>query len=304
MRRTLPPVGRDRPASTVRYGYPVGNIDGEMYVRTYYSGADARFEIDGVPVDEICGISWQVAEPVQSHFGYASYTRLAVSRGARMVNGQIHLNFTDPTYLLHLLSRIREGKTPDAVRDTVVPALEAESSGGKKTSQVFGYVGDVLAGTLTPDSAARALTEYGRPDLSTQFDSTLLTGKPDPEMIRAFRQSLWGQGNDPKSSSVKNPYTPANPARGPRYGGRVGGFTLRVIYGEPESEAIYSASDLEGLDALFRRAPSFPSVDQQGRQLGAVVLFTGMEFMGEGTEVSESGDPVRCVYPFTATDLG
>jgi hypothetical protein len=102
-------------------------------------------------------------------------------------------------------------------------------------------------------------------------------GKPNPGAIQAFRDALWGR----KGAKSDLYLTEKEATYKPRFDGGEDGFKLRMIFGEP----------------------NYQDIDQTGRRLGAVVLISGVEIMGESIEVTENGEPVRVAYDFLAADV-
>lgn len=265
---TVSPVGRDRSALQYR-------VVDEYTWRSYYSGADVRFEIEGIPIDEVAGISYKIVEPVRPHFGYASYVRLKTSRGSRTVQGQIVFNFKDPADLYYLLDKIKTGETPDSF---------IVNKPNKKDEATVNLVELIKKGQLSLEDAKKVITKTGtstNPNLNTLF-----TNKPDVEIIDAFKNRIWGITSETKTEVNLGP---SNSYRETRYSSKYNGFSLRMIYGEPDSNnGIYS---------------QMPSIDKSRRQIGAVKLIKGVEITSEYQEISETGEPVRTIYEFVAADV-
>lgn len=231
--------------------------------RSYFSGSDCRFEINGIPVDDIAQIGYNLVEPVKFHYGYARRTRARASRGQRLVSGQIFFNFRDPSEIYYLLDTVKKNLTADSL-----------GQDPKARQDVLNQI----AGTKGNTKRARELITSTQ-GFSTVADSLRTTNaKPDRAKIEEFRNAMWGvQG-------ATDPYGSASPALNPRLDSVYDGFNLRIIFGEPDLQ-------------------NPRSNDASGRQLGAVVLIAGVELTGESFEITETGEPVRLGYQFIAADV-
>jgi hypothetical protein len=297
------PIGRDISSQQ-------GRVIDAFTWRSYYSGADVRFEFDDIPVDDVCGISWKLIEPTKFHYGYASRFRLRSSKGTRMVSGQLMMNYRDPLSFHALLQAIRQKARPGSFAAT--------------PSDIAVLGATVGSGKITPAQAARQIAPGGRGSSLTGLtpESPATTARPDPERLRAYRDALWGtgNGNDPLYKDRKAAMPPdglteeeiletqrdpdllraetqmgigllgngqdiTGTGRAARFRTGPDGFNIRMIFGEPGQFAYQARSD------------------QAGRQVGAVQLLKGVEIMSSGTEISETGDPIRTVYEFVAADV-
>lgn len=242
--------------------------------RSYYSGSDVRFEFDGIPIDEICGLSYRVTELVVPHYGYASYTRLGVSRGVRSVQGSILFNFRDPAQLRYLLRVIANNEGPDVASPSLI-RRDSITQDSKAIAE------RVKRGDISVDEAKRLLkagSDPGQPG----------SGKPSKEMMEAFRASIWSK-NSPVKLAEKDPYSEENRRRAPLYKSRYNGFNLRMIFGEPGST-----------NTVYQQ---IPSADETRRQTGAVRVLRGVEIASEAQEISETGEPTRLMLEFSAADI-
>ena len=265
--------GRDRVSTAVRV------VDGFSW-RSYYSGSDVSFEFDGIPIEEIAGISYKVVEPVKFHYGYNSYTALHSSRGARMAHGTLLMNFTDPTTLYFLLNKIREGNTPEKIlKKGVPPQLKEDTL--LTSSQLASSIANK---TYTTEEAQKILNTSwnGNPKAFSAFSNL-----PDKALLIRHRDSVWGV--DPKARK-DNPFR-IDPVKSPRYSSHPTGFSIKMIFGEPGA-----------LNALVLGNEAQPDRDAR-RQVGAVRELKGVQIISEGLEITETGEPTRVLYEFVATDI-
>ncbi len=232
--------------------------------RTYFSGSDCRFEINGIPVDDVAQIGYNLVEPVKAHYGYARRTRARVSRGQRLVSGQIIFNFRDSSQIYYLLNKIKNGLSVD------------ETGQNPKSRQ---EVLNQIAGTNGNTSRARQLISATKGANNSVSDALRVTNaKPNKDKIEQFRDAMWGV------KGATDPYASNAPELDTRLGSTFQGFNLRIIFGEPDFQ-------------------NPRTNDTSDRQLGTVILIAGVELTGESFEVTETGEPVRMLYPFIAADV-
>lgn len=84
--------------------------DGKLSGKRYYSSLNAEIYFGGYFVDEIVQIQYSVQQQSQPLSGYNSYVFDEVAEGARIVQGQLLINFTRPNYLIDLINKINKKK--------------------------------------------------------------------------------------------------------------------------------------------------------------------------------------------------
>lgn len=67
--------------------------------KRYYSSIDAEIYFGGIFIDEVTNIVWSVQQQALPIYGYNSYCFDDVAVGARLINGQFTINFTEANYL-------------------------------------------------------------------------------------------------------------------------------------------------------------------------------------------------------------
>lgn len=80
----------------------------QYFPEEYFSGSDVTIYFGDTWVDDITGLQFGLHEPVKPVHGYASYTWDAVSRGARMVQGQFRIAFKEAGYLHVILDHLAQ----------------------------------------------------------------------------------------------------------------------------------------------------------------------------------------------------
>lgn len=79
----------------------------DEYNSTYWSGLDANVFFNGIHIEEIVQIQYQVVESVTPYYGYAYYTAQRMHRGQRIISGNFLINFKQSGYLFGLLETFK-----------------------------------------------------------------------------------------------------------------------------------------------------------------------------------------------------
>lgn len=73
----------------------------------YFSGADVTIYVGDQKVADVAAIGYQLSEQLMPIFGYASRTFDHISRGNRIVSGQLMVPYTGPESLLERIEGLR-----------------------------------------------------------------------------------------------------------------------------------------------------------------------------------------------------
>lgn len=76
--------------------------------RKYYSSVDAAISMNGILIDELVGISYQVTQNTMPLFGYNSYVYDDVAVGSRIISGEFTVNYVHSGYILDLVGKTTE----------------------------------------------------------------------------------------------------------------------------------------------------------------------------------------------------
>jgi endonuclease YncB( thermonuclease family) len=85
---------------------PTRSIQHTMFPSGYFSGADVSIYFGDVLVDEVAMIQFSLQEPILPLKGYAAYTFDRVARGARVIQGNLAINFRRAGYLYAIMDHI------------------------------------------------------------------------------------------------------------------------------------------------------------------------------------------------------
>lgn len=109
-------------------------IEFDLVSNKYYSSINAYIFFNGVKVDEITSIKWEVEETNQPIYSYASYTYDALLKGARIVTGSFTVNFTKSSYLKSVLDKVNETEVKDSTDTEVVNNIKRLVDGANTDS--------------------------------------------------------------------------------------------------------------------------------------------------------------------------
>jgi len=152
---------------------PQGSVNHFRYNPEYFSGANTYVYFNGVLVDEIFNLQFEVAEQVQPIFGYASYTADSIVHGARIIQGAFDIYYRDSGYLFIILNQINKA-------DADKP--------GAATSEVFDIEHDTEERTIENIVNAMASGDNERFEaLSKEFEDTIWGADPDTLSNDAFK---------------------------------------------------------------------------------------------------------------------
>lgn len=86
------------------------NLEYQYFPEEYFTGADTTIYFGDTFVSDLTAISFSLSEPVKPVHGYASYTWDTAVRGARLVQGQFRIAFTEAGYLHTILDHVAQLK--------------------------------------------------------------------------------------------------------------------------------------------------------------------------------------------------
>jgi hypothetical protein len=90
-----------------------------FYPFEYFCGANVVVKIEGLPLLEIAGISYEITESKRPLFGYSSRHFDGVARGQVLIEGSLVINYVHQDYLYHGINlgvKSQRGGTPDLLR--------------------------------------------------------------------------------------------------------------------------------------------------------------------------------------------
>jgi len=93
-------------------------VSATNYGYEYFCGANVTIDVEGMPVLEVAGISYNIMDSAQPIYGYCSRLFDAVAPGQQIVQGSLVINFVNPDYLFNSINRGRGLGAPDVISIT------------------------------------------------------------------------------------------------------------------------------------------------------------------------------------------
>ena len=132
-------------------------VSATNYGYEYFCGANVTVDVEGMPVLEVAGISYNIMDSAQPIYGYCSRLFDAVAPGQQIVQGSIVINFVNPDYLFNSINRGRGMGAPDKLKtyaaidrlpetSTLLTSKGRAIANSTSTKTVVGVAG--LEGTL------------------------------------------------------------------------------------------------------------------------------------------------------------
>lgn len=91
----------------------------DKYDTTYWSGQDLEVYFNDIHMDETTQVNWQVLERIQPYYHYSDFVASRIHHGARIVNGEITVNFKQSGYMYSVLEAIRSGNTSPSLTQSL-----------------------------------------------------------------------------------------------------------------------------------------------------------------------------------------
>lgn len=254
----------------------------DRFDSTYWSGLDAQVYFNNILINEAIQVSYMVSEQVRPYYGYASYLPTRIHHGARIIQGELTLNYKKDGYLFSLLQKIREQDTTDI-------AFGFESNRNLNTSpeirQPIKY-GDTYGGEIWQQLATG---EFTGDVVKTIVDS-------------ASKERILNEGD-----VTSEPF--GVPIRKGIFETRLEGFDLNIVFGTSLTDAKKlrwigaDEYELDPLDGSY--ADSVVTQDNQmaNYHVGGGMKIVGVSIAGMSKTINDDGRALLETYSFTARDL-
>jgi len=160
-------------------------VSATNYGYEYFCGANVTVDVEGMPVLEVAGISYNIMDSAQPIYGYCSRLFDAVAPGQQIVQGSLVINFVNPDYLFNSINRGRGLGAPD-----VFSPMEGSDIGA---TALYGSGGDPRA-FPAEDGSIQVAEDDAAASLGTIWQET--RGNVDSDqwaMINAAMENqVWG----------------------------------------------------------------------------------------------------------------
>lgn len=133
-------------------------------MKRYYSSIDAELYFGNEYVEDICDISYNLAQESLPIFGYNSYTADEIHVGSRLIQGSFSIRFTSPNYLFKLLEQATIQNAIYGQGSYVVPTHD------RVLGEVHGAIDKTVKGEVAGDNHKELWPQT--------FDIDIVYGKP------------------------------------------------------------------------------------------------------------------------------
>lgn len=258
----------------------------DQFDSTYWSGLDVQIYANNVLIDEAIQLSYSISEQVRPYYGYASYVADRIYHGARIIQGELSLNFKRDAYLFSLINFLGKPGSRAPAADT--------GNGGSQSQQKFNPLSFIDSNSLPMGIGAEQLTET----LASTLSSSLAASQKR-EIVDAYKRA-----NIREDTVIKN--TPKiKTDSGIFQVGERTGFDLSIIFGANLSSqlSLKMAGDeyevINGQEEIVDgTVESTPGIfTSTGIRLKEVSL------MGLAKTINDDGRPIIETYNFLAKDI-
>jgi len=250
----------------------------DKFDSAYWSGLDAQIYFNNILINEALQINYMVSEQVRPYFGYASHVASRIHHGARIVQGEITMNYKRDGYLFSLLNLIRQQQSKDI------------------------WLADQgISSTASPEARAPVAynnTPYG-PDLWDQIKTTGLPGNVAKEIaLNKYRASRESVVNSREAIILQS--------RG-AFETKLEGFDINITFGANLSAA-HSLRWLDGDDFELDPINSLYADGWVVQNSDGVIASTGIKLIGVSIgglskTINDDGRPIVETYAFQAKDI-
>ncbi len=244
----------------------------DRFDSTYWSGLDAQVYFDNVLLNETIQINYVVSEQIRPYYGYASYTAQRIHHGARIIQGEITMNYKRDGYLFSLLNYIRMNNDADPLLP--IPSAPGDGSPIKYSNETYG------------------------PALWEQIKDEGLSGKVVNEIVsKSKKQTI--------DEATINRQVPVVLKNFGMFETRTEGFDINIIFGAN----LDSAKALRWLDddnydiSAAYQGDSWIIQEPQGVVASTGIKLIGVSLAGVAKNVVDDGRPLLETYSFQAKDV-
>lgn len=252
----------------------------DQFDSTYWSGLDVQIFANNILIDEAIQVSYAISEQTRPYYGYASYVPDRIYHGARLIQGELSLNFKRDGYLFSLLNLLRQQS------NTNIWLPGRNYVGGDAT----------IAETNPP-------LPYNNAPWGPQLWEQAKTEGVDPKVINAmitkYRSSREGKVYE---------YEPTVQERAGMFETKVDGFDINVVFGANLSAAhTLRYIDGDSYDVTLADGTKYPDgaviQEKQGALASTGIKLIGVSIMGLARTINDDGRPIIETYSFHAKDI-
>jgi len=235
----------------------------------YWSGLDVRIYFNGIYIDEVVNIQFQVSENVIPIYGYGDYEMRSILRGSKSVQGAFSINFKRSGYLLQVA---REVANPES---GLIPTHKGEEQFRKSLLDdrtIEQYLKVLMSSKTSSGSSSGSIAG------KINSNDSLINLELLDSIAKRQSEKFWGK--------IEADVTSVNPPKNAPLISTASGFSIIIRYGEPVG---LETSQIQ--NDVFYRYP------------GTVEIIRGVVLTGMNKSIDDSGRNILEVYSFIGSNL-
>lgn len=248
----------------------------DKFDSTYWSGLDSQVYFDNILINEAIQLSYVVSEQIRPYFGYASYVANRIHHGARIIQGELSMNFKRDGYLFSLLRTI-----------------QSQERGSLETSN-----SSISVGEPEKQFPVKPFEGSFAAQIWDSLNNTGLPGNTAKEIVKKGKKLNEGDVNRVRPTIVKSESI---------FETRLDGFDIHITFGSNLSAArslrwIGSDEyDLQGIDAQYGEGRVVQ--EPAGILASTGLKIKGVSIGGVAKTINDDGRPLIETYSFQAKDI-
>lgn len=242
----------------------------DSFNSAYWSGLDSQIYANNILLDEAIQVSYMVSEQIRPYYGYSSYTPNRIHHGARIIQGEITMNFKRDGQLFALLNLLR-------------------------TNTVAGFSDNSTQYSAAPED--RVPVVFDNSPFGSEVWSQITSEGISPEVAKSMEVKY-------KTSRSTGKSTPVIQESGGLFETKKGGFDLSIIFGANLSAAQVLRSDGTAdniLEAQYQDGVVLQGEHQVISSTGIRII--GVSIAGLAKTITDDGRPLVETYSFQAKDV-
>lgn len=150
----------------------------------YFCGANVVVKVNGVPVLEAAGLSYNASDSKMPIYGYSSRHYDAVAQGQVLVRGRLLVNYVHQDYLFRVIESGQEILIPPSQAPiSKTPSINEESLKHllKDDAEAAAFISKMKAKYFTAEESTKPTARYNPFDISGGVDIMVVFGEQDDE---------------------------------------------------------------------------------------------------------------------------
>lgn len=246
----------------------------DKFDSTYWSGQDVQIYANNIRLDEAIQVNYVISEQIRPYYSYDSYVANRIHHGARIIQGEISMNFKRDGYLFSLINLLRTQDQSNIwlPHNSITTDGSTENVPIKYNNTPFGpTLWEQIKGDLSPDMANTLA------NMAKESNETIVNSR---------------------ESSVQT--------RGGLFETKLQGFDINIVFGANLDSAQTlrikndHSYDVEAADAYYQQS--------EVSEAAGVIASTGIKLIGVSIAglaraLNDDGRPIIETYSFQARDI-